>query len=569
MIKNYAAILLAALAAASGASAAPLTASASPNSVKFVYQIGSSAMPVAQSVAMRASAGTPTYTVATVDPWVTCTPGIGALPATLSMLVNPNGLPSGTYTSIVGVQVAGIVLPVQISVTLVVTLAPGGLTLNPATVSLTTPPATQTATVQASAANVPVSYTASSGNAWLTVSPTVGIVLPGAPATFTLSVDSSSLAPQSTPYSGKVTIVSSGTGTTTRSQVLTVSVIVQSSAPTIVSIWPPSIPVGSANTMLTIVGTNFYKATTVSVTGVSVPIKPTVLDSSHLDVVIPTNVLQAPSTLTITVTNPAPGGSASTTVRVDNAPSVGAVLNAATYDGTAISPVELVAVFGINLGPSPPLTMTENAQAGFVDTTLGGVSVLIDGQAAPLIYVSSTQLNLQVPYEVPLGANRTLVVTYGTGSSTVPVTIQASDPGLFTADGSGAGPVAAINAHVSGGITQWSLNATATPAHAGDAVEMYLTGEGAWVDPTVIPEATGFLVPVTLIPLPEDKPYPTVTIDGLPATVQFAGPVAGCIMGILEITVQVPAVTHNGAVPVVITFGAASTQPTATVYAHQ
>jgi uncharacterized protein (TIGR03437 family) len=439
---------------------------------------------------------------------------------------------------------------------------------------MTMPPSPQTATIQGLAANMPVSFTASSGSAWLTVSPTIGIVLPGAPVTFTVTVDASTLSPQSTVYNGKVTIVSSGTGTTTKSQVLTVAVTMQPSAPTITSIWPPSIPVGSANTMLTITGTNFYKGTTVNVTGVTGALSPAVLDSSHLNVTIPSNVLQAPSTLTITVTNPAPGGSVTATETVSNAPTVGAVMNSASYDATAISPGELVAVFGINLGPMPPLTMTENANPGFVDTTLGGVSVQIGGQAAPLIYVSSTQVNLQVPYEVTLGANQNLVLTYGSGTSTFLVTIQASDPGFFTANGSGIGPVAAINAHTVGTTVQWSLNAIATPAYAGDVVELYLTGEGAYADPSIIPEPTGYIVPLTLNPLPQDEPYPAVTIGGLPATVQYAGPVPGCIMGLLQMNVQIPAVTTDGAAPISITFGTApnatfTTQANATIYVHQ
>ena len=348
----------------------------------------------------------------------------------------------------------------------------------------------------------------------------------------------------------------------------------QPSPPTIVSIWPPSIAVGSGNTMLTITGTNFYKGTTVSVTGVAAAIKPTILDSTHLDVTIPSNVLQAPSTLTITVTNPAPGGSVSATEMVSNAPNVGAVLNAASYDQTAISPGELVAIFGINLGPMPPLTMTENASPGFVDTTLGGVSVQIDGQAAPLIYVSATQVNMQVPYEVTLGPGKDLILTYGSGTFTFPVNIQASDPGFFTANGSGTGPVAAINAHTVASTVQWSLNAASTPAYAGDVVELYLTGEGSYADPAIIPQPTGFIVPLSLSPLPEDKPYPAVTIAGLPATVQYAGPVPGCIMGLLQINAQIPAVTTNGAVPISVTFGAAP-NPTftslagTTIYVHQ
>jgi uncharacterized protein (TIGR03437 family) len=349
---------------------------------------------------------------------------------------------------------------------------------------------------------------------------------------------------------------------------------VQPSAPTIASIWPPSIPVGSGNTLLTITGTNFYKSTTVGVTGVAAAIKPTILDSTHLTVLIPSNVLQAPSTLTLTVTNPAPGGSVTATEIVSNAPTVGAVLNSASYDGTAISPGELVAIFGINMGPMPALTMTENTTPGFVDTSLGGVSVQIDGQDAPLIYVSATQVNLQVPYEVTLGTNKDLVVKYGSGTFTYPVDIQAGSPGLFTLDGSGGGPVAAINAHVNGSTVQWSLNGIATPAHPADVVELYLTGEGAYADPAVIPVATGLLVPTDLSPLPEDKPYPTVTIDGLPATVQYAGPVPGCIMGILQLNVTVPAVTRNGAVLITIALGTApnpifAAQANATLYVHQ
>jgi uncharacterized protein (TIGR03437 family) len=132
--------------------------------------------------------------------------------------------------------------------------------------------------------------------------------------------------------------------------------------------------------------------------------------------------------------------------------------------------------------------------------------------------------------------------------------------------------VAAINAHTVGSTVQWSLNSVSTPAHAGDVVELYLTGEGEYVSPTVIPEPTGLIVPTTLTPLPQDTPYPTVTIDGLPATVQYAGPVPGCIMGILQMNVLIPAVTDSGAVPLVITFGTApntfTTQATATLYVH-
>ena len=574
MAKKHASLFALALLAGGIVRAdAPLTASASPNALKFIYQLGSTTLPPAQTVSLRASAGTPAYVISTADPWVTATPSIGDLPVQVSVLVNPSTLPSGTYTSTVNVQVTGINAPVQVAITLVITFTNGGLTLNPASLALTAPPLQQTATVLGSAQNEPISFTASSGSTWLTVSPAVGVALPGDPVTFTLTVDATSLSPSATPYSGKITIVTSGTGTNTKSQVLTVAVTVNPSTPTVSSIWPPSIPVGSGNTELTVTGTNFYKGTTVGVTGLSTPPKPTILDSMHLTVTLPSNLLQAPSILTITLTNPAPGGSVSATEPVSNAPIVGAVSNAASYDATAIAPGELVAIFGIDMGPTPPLTMAQDINPGFADTTLGGVTVQIDGQAAPLLYVSNTQINLQVPYEVTQGANKDLIVSYGANTFTLPVTIAAADPGLFTADGSGTGAVAAVNEHTVSGVAQWTLNAVATPAYAGDIVEIYLTGEGDWVDRAVIPEPTGFIVPPSLSPLPQDKPYPSVTINGLPATVQYAGPAAGSIMGLLQINVQVPAVTVSGATPVLVTFGTApnplfTTQAGATLYVH-
>ena len=92
--------------------------------------------------------------------------------------------------------------------------------------------------------------------------------------------------------------------------------------------------------------------------------------------------------------------------------------------------------------------------------------------------------------------------------------------------------------------------------------------------PSIIPVPTGYLVPLSLSPLPEDKPYPAVTIAGLPATVQYAGPVPGCIMGILQMNVTIPAVTQNGAVPISVTFGTSpnptyTTQAGTTIYVHQ
>jgi uncharacterized protein (TIGR03437 family) len=92
----------------------------------------------------------------------------------------------------------------------------------------------------------------------------------------------------------------------------------------------------------------------------------------------------------------------------------------------------------------------------------------------------------------------------------------------------------------------------------------YMTGEGIY-DLTASP-ATGYIIPATLNPLPQVSPLPAVTIGGAAAVVQYAGPVVGGMLGVLQINAVVPAATTKGnAVPVSITIGAGTTQAGATI----
>ncbi len=79
-------------------------------------------------------------------------------------------------------------------------------------------------------------------------------------------------------------------------------------------------------------------------------------------------------------------------------PILAAVVNDASYDiGTpapiSISPGEIVALFGSNLGPVAGVVNTQT-----FGTSLGGVQVMFGNTAAPLLYVSAGQINAVVPY---------------------------------------------------------------------------------------------------------------------------------------------------------------------------
>jgi uncharacterized protein (TIGR03437 family) len=62
------------------------------------------------------------------------------------------------------------------------------------------------------------------------------------------------------------------------------------------------------------------------------------------------------------------------------------------------------------------------------------------------------------------------------------------------------------------------------------------------------------------------NPLPVVTIGGAAATVQYAGPLPGGMLGVLQINAVVPAgVTVGSAVPVAVTIGSAVSQPGVTL----
>jgi hypothetical protein len=65
-------------------------------------------------------------------------------------------------------------------------------------------------------------------------------------------------------------------------------------------------------------------------------------------------------------------------------PAVNAVTGGAAYDTTAISPGEIIAIWGNGLGPAAGANLTLDSN-GLVEASLGGTQVFINGNPAPLI----------------------------------------------------------------------------------------------------------------------------------------------------------------------------------------
>jgi uncharacterized protein (TIGR03437 family) len=422
------------------------------------------------------------------------------------------------------------------------------------------PPVPQTLTLTTTGGPVPFAAVPTSAP-WMTVTPSSGIVLPGAPITLTVAVNSAGLTPSSIGYSGKITITASDVPSTNKTQTVAVTLLVNALTPTITNLWPNAALVGSPGLSVTISGTGFYSGSTAVAAASPTPLKTTYVNPTTLIAVLPASDFLSAGPLNIMVENPAPGGNSGPAIfTVSATPVVQAVVSAASYASGPASPGELVTLFGTGIGPATPAGMA--IAGGYVGTSVEQVLVSIDGIAAPIIYLSANQITVQVPYTVTLAAARQVLVDNNGTLALGAVDTAATAPGLFALDGSGLGQCAALTYSMK--TAAFSVNGSTSPALVGDIIVFYLTGEGIY-DLTASP-ATGYVVPTTLNPLPQLNPLPAVTIGGAPATVQYAGPVVGGLLGVLQINAVVPAgsTTGNG-VPVSITIGNGTTQLGATV----
>lgn len=566
---------LCSLAVVLTAHAQTVTATATPNPVNFNYVSGG-VIPSPVNVALKAGSLTSAYTTIVTPPgtlWVTVTPDTGKLPGTLSIRVNPTSLPQGPQQAVITVSASGMV-NLNIAVTLNITAPLPSLTINPTTINLIYPASPPVIPIPGAAllstTGTPVTFTAAiSGAPWLTVSPTTGVVLPGEQFQLNIAADPSSLVPQSKAYSGKITVVASGVPTANKTQTITVNLSVNPLTPVMTTIWPSTVQANAGPATLTIFGSGFYAGTTVKAgtTPLTTP-APVIVSGTQIQAVVPASMLVTPgSIVSIVVSNPAPGGDCLTpqTLTVSSTPVVQAILNAASYTGTSVAPGEIVALFGTAIGPPVPTLI--NVTNGFVDTSLGTLLVTIGGQPAPILYADPNQITVQVPYEViPGPIPQAISVTPSQASGSV--VVGTISPGIFTADGSGIGQAAAI---VQSSTTNAvSLNSATSPAHAGDWISLYLTGEGDWL--TAPRLHTGYVVPAPVPPaqlpsIPAASPsVPTVTVGGVTAPVLYAGAIPGSIIGLLQINFTVPPGVTPGSAQVVVTIGSMTTQSNVTVF---
>jgi uncharacterized protein (TIGR03437 family) len=233
--------------------------------------------------------------------------------------------------------------------------------------------------------------------------------------------------------------------------------------------------------------------------------------------------------------------------------SAGGVVSNATYQApqSGLATGTLVSIFGTNLASSVAL-----ADSIPLSTTLANTTVSFNGIAAPLLFVSSGQINAQLPYEaLPPGSSGTVNVTVtnnGQTSPAQPVLVGQFSPGIFqinqyataviTTDpsspryGAFAAPVGAIP-----GVATF-------PAVTNDVLTIYAAGLGA-VTPSIQSGHT------STDALRTTTTTPTVLLNGnIPAQVAFSG-LNQYYVGLYQVNIIMPQVPAGNSVPLQIQMG--------------
>jgi uncharacterized protein (TIGR03437 family) len=515
-----------------------------------------------------------TATVPGNPPWLALSPSNGGTPGSINVQITPGTvIPVGTYSGSVVITSPGLF---NNSLTIPITFK-----LNPSstvTVSSTSVgfselqggslPAPQTVTLSGSVSSVfTAAVTTSTGGTWLQVSPTSANLTANVDSTLTLSVLPNTLTPNT--YQSQVTVTFQNSSIPS----IVISVALTVGGPASALVPSPSTLAFSYQAGGTAPASQIVTITNPA--AASVPFTVGSISDSWLSVTpssgnTPANlaVSVAPQSLqtgsynaSFTLTSP---GLASITVNVSlfvsasSTPQPFIIGNSASGVGVQLSPGEIITIKGSGLGPGNGVSFTVNAQGG-VNSILAGVQVFFDGIPGTPIYVSSTQINVIVPYGIAGKTQTTIVVSYGGASSTgITQPVGPTSLGIFTNNATGSGQAAALNSN-------YTYNTATTPALQGSYVAVYATGGGQTIPGSV----DGEVSPTATVLYLAAQSQVTATIGGKPATVLFAGAAPGYVTGVVQFNIQIPIGVSGSALPLVVSINGGTTSQTTSTLAVQ
>ena len=208
----------------------------------------------------------------------------------------------------------------------------------------------------------------------------------------------------------------------------------------------------------------------------------------------------------------------------------GGVVNAASFT-PQLSAGSLASVFGTGLADDVYSSLFDSKQNAF-PASAAGVSVLVNGRAAPLTYVSPGQINFQIPWETTVSNADVQVVRGGLASNAQSTKFSPTAPSVFALPATEwftpSGPATAIVTCTGVNCTLWG-NGFGAPAQVDGAPALF---------------ARAFA-------------QCTLTIENLPANVSYCGTAPGLIINQLNFTYP-SGVPNRNALNATLTVGDAS-----------
>jgi trimeric autotransporter adhesin len=205
-------------------------------------------------------------------------------------------------------------------------------------------------------------------------------------------------------------------------------------------------------------------------------------------------------------------------------PLIGGIVNAASLAGGYLAPGEIVSIFGLSIGPAASAGGAYD-ESGKLASSVSGVSVLVNGKPAPLYYVSSNQINVQVPPSAVKDLTLDMRVQYGgLTSDASSFTEQPASPGIFGSLDANRRSASLLNA-------DGTINSASNPAVRGSVVSVFATGGGLTdpQDPDGVPAggAAALVLPSA------------VSVNNVAADVLYAG-AAPSFVGVVQVNFRVP-----------------------------
>ena len=216
------------------------------------------------------------------------------------------------------------------------------------------------------------------------------------------------------------------------------------------------------------------------------------------------------------------------------------------------APGSFIEIYGSNLAGTTRGWGADDFTNDNAPSSLDGVTVTVGGKPAYISYVSPTQVNVQVPADLPPDSATPVVLTYKSQSSTpAGLTIKALAPGLLAPPSFKVGDKQYIAARHANGdfVSNGSIpDLKAAPAAPGETLVFYGVGFGA-VSPSSVPVAGRVVLSATALSTPVEFKFGEAT-----AQITYAGLISG-LVGVYQFNVIVPANTPDGDQPITVTQG--------------